>query len=131
MKKLLQIVVIVVVALLMAQPAIAGLSCDMGRPVSGPCAPDCGEAMSQMGMDCQKPMQVASTGCEQNCCMEGIPQGVFRLTADRKHKAGNTEILALVPRISADDVMAFAAPPFNLTVASGPPRYVLLQVFRI
>jgi hypothetical protein len=88
-------------------------------------------AMSEMGMRCPMHRQVACIGCEQNCCKEGIPQGVVRLAADRKPKAGNTEYLAAAPRIAADAGTAFAAPPRDIAVASGPARYVLLQVFRI
>ena len=84
-----------------------------------------------MGMLCPMHRQAANLGCEQNCCKEGMPQGVVRLAVDRKPKAGKTEFLALAPCMAADKVTAFAAPPLNRTVASGPSRHVLLQVFRI
>jgi hypothetical protein len=131
MKRFLQFAALAVVASLTAQPALAGLLCHMGNPNSGSQAHCSGMAMIEMGMQCPMHRQSASFGCEQNCCKEGIPQGVVRLAADRKPKAGKTEFLALAPRMAADKVTAFAAPPLNGTVASGPARYVLLQVFRI
>jgi hypothetical protein len=131
MKRVLQIVALAVVASLTAQPALAGLLCHMGNPNSGSSAHCSGMAMSEMGMDCPMHRHPANIGCEQNCCKEGIPQGVVRLAADRKPKAGKTEFLALASRMGADDVTALAAPPLNRTIASGPARYVLLQVFRI
>jgi hypothetical protein len=131
MKRILKFAALAVIALLTAQPALAGLLCPMGNPNGGSQAHCSGMAMSEMGMQCPMHRHAADIDCVQNCCKEGIPQGVFRLTADRKPKAGKTEYLALAPRIAADDVMAFAAPPLDRTVASGPARYVLLRVFRI
>jgi hypothetical protein len=131
MKRLLQFAAFAVVALLTAQPALAGLLCPMGNPDSGSSAHCSGMAMSQMGMHCPMHRQAANIGCEQNCCKEGIPQGVVRLTAKRKPKTGKTEFLALAPRMAAHHVTPIAATPFDRTIASGPARYVLLQVFRI
>jgi hypothetical protein len=131
MKRILQFAALAVVALLTAQPALAGLLCHMGNSNGGSQAHCSGMAMSEMGMQCPMHRHPASIGCEQNCCKEGIPQGVVRLAADRKPKTGKTEFLALAPRTAADDVTALAAPPLDRKIASGPARYVLLQVFRI
>jgi hypothetical protein len=131
MKRFLQIVALAVVASLAAQPALAALLCPMGNPNSGSRAHCSGTAMSEMSMQCPMHRQIACIGCQQNCCKDAIPQGVVRLAADRKPKTGKTEYLALATRIAADEVTAFAALPLNRTVASGPARYVLLQIFRI
>ncbi len=131
MKRFLQIVALAVVASLASQPALAGLLCPMGSHTGGSRAHCSGMAMTEMGMRCPMHRQAAGIDCEQNCCKEGIPQGVFRLTADRKPKAGKTEYLAAAPRIAAEAGMPFAVPPPAIAVASGPARYVLLKVFRI
>lgn len=131
MKRLLQIVALAVVAALAAQPALAGLLCPMGNPNGGSRAHCSGMAMGGLGVQCPMHRQIACIGCEQNCCKEGIPQGVVRLATDRRPKTGKTQFLALPPRIAADDVTAFLVPPIDRRVASGPARYILLQVFRI
>lgn len=131
MKRLFQIVALAVIASLTAQPALPGLLCAMGNTNSGSHAHCRGMAMSQMGMHCPMHWQAAGTGCNQNFCHDSLPTGVVQLAAERKPKAGKTEYLAAAPRIAADAGTAFAATPLNIAVASGPARYVLLQVFRI
>jgi len=131
MKRLLQFVALAVVASLTAQPALPGLLCAMGTHNIGSHAHCRGMAMSQMGMRCPMHRQAAGTGCNQNFCHDSLPTGVVQLAAVRKPKAGNTVYIAAAPRTAANAGTAFAAAPFNMAVASGPARYVLLQVFRI
>ncbi|MGD0891177.1 MAG: hypothetical protein ABR923_06560 [Terracidiphilus sp.] len=130
-KRFLQIVAVLVAALLCAQPALAGLNCTMGAPASIPCAPDCGMAMSQMGMDCQTPLQVAGTGCFQNCCQQGLPQVVAQLTAGAKPKASGTKILLMTPTVAPAAEMALVVTPPGDIVSGTPPRYILFRAFRI
>lgn len=132
MKRILQIVSVLVVALLAAQPALAGLSCTMGEPANIPCAPDCNmAAMGQMGMDCQMPLQLAGTGCFQDCCRQGMPQAVAQLTSGAKPKAARTELVLMAPQMATALETAFRATPPDAIAAAAPPRYILFRVFRI
>jgi hypothetical protein len=131
MKRLLQIVAFIVVVFLAAHPPLAGLACGMGTPTSGHRAPDCGMAMSHLGMDCQQLQQVSRTGCDPNCCREGLQPGVVRLAEGAKPKALRAELLATMPALAADEGAAFAdSQPAN-PVASAPARYILFRVIRI
>jgi hypothetical protein len=132
MKRILQIVAVLSVALLAAQPALAGLSCTMEAPTSMPCVPGCDmTAMSQMGMDCQMPLQIAGTGCFQDCCQRGLPQVVAQLASGAKPKAARTQLVLIVPQIAPALQRSFAATPPDAIVAAAPPRYILFRVFRI
>ncbi len=131
MKWFLQIVAVVAGALLAAQPALAGLSCEMGTPTGGHCAPCCREAMNRMGMDCPMQQQAAATGCDQNCCSDALPQGVAELTSGVKPKIVIAKFFAVAPRLVTDAGTAFAAAPPGKTAAAAPARYILFQVFRI
>ena len=131
MKRLLQFVAVVLVALLAAQPALAGMQCEMGTPASMHCAPCCHKAMSHMGMGCPMQHQVTASGCGQNCCHDALPQGVALLAAGVKPKAGRAEFLAVVSQMAAEaDAPVVTAPP-GYSVAAAPARYILFQVFRI
>jgi len=131
MKRFIQFVAVVVIALLAAQPALAGMQCEMGTPASGHCAPCCHKAMSHMGMDCPMPHQVADSGCGQNYCHDALPQGVALLAAGVKLKAGKTEFLVVMPQMVAEANAPFVAAPPGNKVAAAPARYILFQVFRI
>ncbi len=131
MKRTLQLVALAVAVLLAAQPALAGLPCAMGTPACGPCAACCHGHMSQMGMGCSMPDQMAGTACDQNCCQVGLPQVVAQLAAGAKPKAGRTEYVAATPMMVADAGPAFSAPPPVPYIAAAPARYILFQVFRI
>ncbi|MGA2634165.1 MAG: hypothetical protein ABSF16_08020 [Terracidiphilus sp.] len=131
MKRFLQIVALAVVASLAAQPALAGVTCAMGAPAMAPCAPDCGMSMSQMGMDCQMPIQIAGTGCEMNCCHNAFLQGIVPSASGLRQKILRTAHFELVPLTVTDPVTVIvAAPPGGIT-ASASARYILFQVFRI
>ena len=131
MKRLLQFVAIAVIVLLAAQPALAGMSCEMGTSASRQCAPCCHKAMSRIGMSCPMHHQVAASGCDQSCCKDALPRGVALLAAGVKPKAGRAEFIAIAPRLVSDTDAPFtAAPPGNI-VAAAPARYILFQVFRI
>jgi hypothetical protein len=131
MKRYLQIVAVVMVAILAAQPALAAMSCEMGTPASGHRALCCHKAMARMGMGCPMHHQVAAAGCEQNCCNYALPQGVAQLATGSKPKTGSVEFIAVAPRlVTGADAVFVGAPPGN-TVAAAPARYILFQVFRI
>lgn len=86
MKRFIQFVAVVVIALLAAQPALAGMKCEMGTPTDGQRAPCCHKAMSRMGMDCPMHHQVTASDCDQSCCNDALPQGVALLAAGVKPK---------------------------------------------
>ncbi len=95
------------------------------------CAPDCGMSMSQMGMDCQMPMQIAGTGCDMNCCHNAFLQGIVPPASGLKQKVLRTAQFELVPQAATDPATIFvAAPPGSIT-STAPARYILFQVFRI
>jgi hypothetical protein len=131
MKRFLQFVAVVVVALLAAQPALAGMSCEMGTPASRHCAPCCDKGMSHMGMACPMQHQVAASGCGLSCCNDALPRGVALLAAGVKPKAGRVEFIAVAPRLVADTHATFVSAPPGYSVAAAPARYILFQVFRI
>jgi hypothetical protein len=131
MKRFLQFVAVVVVALLAAQPALAGMQCEMGTSARMHCASCCHKAMSHVGMDCPMQNQVAASGCDQSCCHDALPRGVALLAAGVKPKAGRAEFIAVaLPMVAESDAAFMAAPPGN-SVAAAPARYILFQVFRI
>ncbi|MGA2216871.1 MAG: hypothetical protein ABSG51_02210 [Terracidiphilus sp.] len=129
MKRVLQVAAVVVIAVLAAQPALAGVTCGMLTVARTACVSPCGMAMSQMGMDCPMPEHVAGTGCLQECCRHGFPQGVVQ-SAGVKPKTGGTELIMVSPAMTPDASLSFA-PARDFIIASAPPRYILLQVFRI
>src|SRR5271157_739325 len=131
MKRFIQFVAVVMVALLAAQPALAGMQCEMGTPASGHCAPCCHKAMSHMGMDCPMQHQVTALGCDQNCCHDALPQGVALLAAGVKPKAGKVDCFAVAPQMVTESNAAFVAAPPGSKIATAPARYILFQVFRI
>jgi len=131
MKKLLQIAAVVLVALLAAQPALAGLLCTMGSPMSRPGAPSCGMVMSQMALDCPMASQSLGPVCESNCCKDCLPQVVAQLTAASKPQNERAEFVAVAPQTMAGARDLRAIQSSGLAESSPPPRYILLQVFRI
>jgi hypothetical protein len=131
MKRVLQFVAVVVVAMLAAQPALAGMQCEMGTAAIGHCAPCCHKVLRHMGMDCPMPHQVAASGCDQSCCHDALPRGVALLAAGVKPKAGRVEFIAVAPPMVAEADAAFMAAPPGYSVAAAPARYILFQVFRI
>jgi hypothetical protein len=126
MKRFLKLVAVIVVAGLTAQPALAGLMCQMVASASVPCAPRC-----PMAADCPMAHHGASADCLQDCCRYPQPQAIARSSRQAKPKADNASRLLAVPADSRTTHPAFAVPlPGDLAAAS-PPRTILLKVFRI
>jgi hypothetical protein len=136
MKRVLQLVVLVTVSLLAAQPALAGLPCAQAIPAASDCAPGCGMAMnqgpmSQMGMDCQMSWQAPGNCGERNCCSAALPQLVAHLSSVDKSRDART--IQFVPALQA---VVLAGPVFAVSppvdpVSAAPAKYVLFHVFRI
>ncbi len=151
MKKLLQFVAAFVVALLVAQPALAGLPCSAEIAPAGGCTPGCGMSMSQaqmgqmpsgqmsssqmssgqMSPDCPMSPVISSDGCQQNCCHTALLQAVAQPATGAKSNLTQTQ--QFVP---AAQTLALASPAITLSPrtessSTAPPRYILFQVFRI
>jgi hypothetical protein len=130
MKKFLQLVAVFAIALLMAQPAIAGLTCGMGTSSTLPCAPHCPMATRSMRADCQMP-RASGYGCIQECCRFGWPQAVVRSVSGARHKAIATPFFLVHPAAASANLMSLSAPPPGDLAAASPPRHILIRVFRI
>ena len=90
-------------------------------------------AMSDMGPDC--PMagtnNLASTDCPQNCCTQAFAQALTPLAApDKLRLAALTSFAAIPPATFQPKSSIAAEAPVESNTAS-PPRYLLIQVFRI
>jgi hypothetical protein len=131
MKRFLQIVAVLAITLLSVQPAIAGLTCDLGAPAGLTCAPHCPMAGSHVSKDCQKPLHASRTGCQQESCRFGWPQAVVRSTQIAKTKAIAAPFFLALPTAAPAKASASTAPPPSDLAAASPPRHILFRVFRI
>jgi hypothetical protein len=130
MKKYLQLVAVLAIALLTAEPALAGLTCSMGTASALPCAPHCPMAKHRMGMNCQMP-RASRMGCMQECCRFGWPEATVKSAQGNKPKAAVSAI-SIANRVATEGpITAYAAPSPSDLVASSPPRHILFRVFRI
>src|ERR1035438_672266 len=130
MKRLCQVVVLVLVALLGSQTAIARISCGLGTPKKVPCAPTCPMVVGPMGMRCPRPA-VSGSGCRQGCCPDAVAQNVVRSAAEPRLKAAGVQHFASPLLTVADSSAAIAVSPVVHSLSNSPPRYILLQVFRL
>lgn len=129
MKLFCKIVALAVAGVLCAYPALAGASCDMGSASKMPCKPDCGMTMSGMGMDCPMPVQASKLGCAENCCQNSMQPGVTQM--DGKPKGLRAELITILPPATAVEGKFVANLRTEERVDTGPPRFILFQVFRI
>lgn len=139
MKRVLQFVALFVVVLLAAQPALAGLPCAQGTAAEGACAPGCAMAtasapmspMSQMASVCGMAPQLSSNSCQQSCCSSVVSQAVSQPATGAKSRAGATLQPVALPLVAASAASTVAPARPIAVISSAPPRYILLQVFRI
>ena len=131
MKKALQIVAIALVAVLTAQPALAGLTCGMTPSKAMPCVPKCDMAMHHMGANCPMHHHDTGTGCLQDCCRHGWPPALVQSASKTRLKTSGTPFLLAVPGPVLASAATFAPAPPEKIVAAAPDRHILLQVFRI
>ena len=141
MKKLLQIVAFLVVALLVAQPALAGLPCSAAIAPAAGCMPGCGMATmqahmsqmssGQMSTDCPMAPAVSSDGCQQNCCHAALLQSFAQPATGAKSATAGTE--QFVPAAQTLSIASQAVLLSQQTEpgSSAPPLRILFQVFRI
>ena len=86
-------------------------------------------AMGAMGADCPMQHQASKLGCAENCCQNSMQPGVAQL--DGKPKAARAELVAILPPATVSAGKVFAHMPTDGRVDTGPPRFILFQVFRI
>jgi len=125
MRRRLQFVTILAMALLAAEPALTGLSCSMDA--SGHSS-DCHTSMAAMGADC--PMNLEA--CAPDCCNHIQPPSMATASS-----------LIFKPKLAAPSALLGTSPvrpalPDHATgshqaeiLGAPPPRYLLLRIFRI
>jgi len=131
MKKVLQLVGVALVAVLTAQPAIAGLTCGISVPSRVACTPAMDMAMAQMGMSCPMHRHGAGSGCLQECCRNGWPPAVVRSVSKARPRTAGTQLFVAQANAAEVGVAAFAIPPAEDIGAASPPRYIMLRVIRV
>lgn len=129
MKRLIQIVAVVLIGLLTVAPALASLPCTTGMPAT--CAAGCPMAASGMGAGCPMDRQMATGDCPRNCCAHATAQAVVAPATPKKLKVA----IAVAPlEIAAKAVTLGLACEENARAdarAASPPPYLLNRVFRI
>jgi len=129
MKQLLKFVSVLVIGALVVLPPLASLPCAFGATVA--CVPGCPMAMNSMGPDCPMSTQLAATDCPQNCCTPALTQLIASPATQQKLKFTSPAPSAGLPAAVVADQPAFAVQsPVDPQFAS-PPRYILIQNFRI
>jgi hypothetical protein len=135
MKRLLQFVVLAVVALLAVPPSLAEGICQMLQPGTQTDMPGCCASMSHAGthnMPAHESMSpvVEAQACNYSCCSVS-PQIPSPRTTSEKAKVDSTKVLFAVvaefePATGHDQTHVPAPPAGSLT-----PRHILLRTFRI
>ncbi len=131
MKPLLKFAALLVISALVILPALASLPCTFGATAA--CAPGCpmAMAMDSMGPNCPMSAQLSATDCPQNCCTPALTQVVAALATPEKLRftaPAPTAGLSVAPSIGQPSFAAHA--PIEPQFAP-PPRYILIQNFRI
>jgi hypothetical protein len=127
MKRRLQIVALAVMAILAAQPVLAGFTCTMGI---GSGAPHCSMAM-HMGMACHPAERSAGLNFPRESCRNCSLQDAAQLSAAARPKAGSASTLPAAFHGVPTPAAAFASRPLGPPARSAPDRCILFQVFRI
>ena len=86
--------------------------------------------MSQMGPDCPMEHRSDGAGCPSNCCQRVIPPAAVIAASVEKRPLADHQLQALPLATFTIPPVAAAQSPSD-PPAIGPPRYILLQVFRI
>jgi hypothetical protein len=123
MKRLLQIVATVVAGLLVVQPALAELACTA--------AMQCSMGMSATGTACPMGRPLAAGDCSQDCCGHMLPAANPSWAMLAKPKVQSVPACFTSVVAVAGTESGRAAISLEPVVFSSPPRYLLLQVFRI
>lgn len=129
MKIFRKIVALSVIWVVAGFPVMARVTCALGMAARVPCTHQCHRAKGGKALSCSMPFQAGRTGCAENCCQNGMQQGVIR--ADAKPKVLHAELIAILPpaAVSGENLLSYL--PVDGRVDTGPPRFILFQVFRI
>jgi hypothetical protein len=138
MKKVIQFVAWLTVALIVSQPVFAATSCALGLTGDDLCAPVCCTAnsdspMLQMGGGCHSSvdLSVAAGGCGQGACSVSSPQVVAQVTRSVESKMDRMVQSTPVSPICVQLSRITTGRATDASIAAAPARYLLLQVFRI
>jgi hypothetical protein len=129
MKPLLKFAALLVISALVILPALASLPCAFGATAS--CAPACPMAMNSMGPNCPMSAQLSATDCPQNCCTQAPTEVMAALATQEKSRfiaLAPSPVLPAASHVSLSDRAELA--PIEPQFAP-PPRYILIQNFRI
>jgi hypothetical protein len=138
MKKLTQIVALMVVMLVAGQSALAEAPCSEWLRAS--CGHDAGcckaagdSSASQMSMDCHgssRP-QTMSAGCGVSGCRTAMGRVVAPAVITRAFKSHRAAAAAAMTELPIANPSRQTVAPVDRAAAPGPARYLLYQVFRI
>jgi hypothetical protein len=122
MRKLPQVVAVLVVAVLAVQPALASFAC----PIASECP-----MMGAMGPDCPMMHSIGADMCAPDCCDHAtLVVGTDRAPFDVRKMVPEQAISATLVK-APTAAACLPSPVRRLSVSHAPPRYIILQVFRI
>lgn len=126
MKRLGQFGVLLVAAILVAQPVLAEVPCAAGAATA--CSAKC--PMIATGGECPMGQSMAPE-CANDCCTQVVPQAVVQPASPEKLRAYAAPAAVTAPRILISGVAANAALTATPGIFESPPIYLLNRVFRI
>ncbi len=127
MKRIAQFAAVLAIALLVAQPAIAGATCLFGPAAA--CVSGC--PMAGMGPDCPMTGQTVASSCPMDCCSHAALQATDPQVAPSKVRVVVQPIaFAEHYKVSIANPIAVAREIVKIRSVS-PPRYILNRAFRI
>jgi hypothetical protein len=127
MKRIAQFAAVLAIALLIAQPVVAGATCLFGPAAA--CISGC--PMAGMGPDCPMGGQTLATSCPMDCCSHAALQASEPLAAPSKVRVVAQPIALAEPFQNSIANPKAAAREIIEIQSVSPPRYILNKVFRI
>lgn len=134
MRRITQLVALMVALLLAGQSALADSPCSSGsNNTSRCCAPAVDTSGSQLATECHSPMHAASliAQCNECACSSTSSQVATQSVAPPESKAYRVVALVAISQFLALAPVAMQADPFQSASAPGPARHLLFHVFRI
>jgi len=138
MRRITQLVALMVALLLAGQSALANAPCDQGlssrsNHTSKCCAPATGTSGSQPASECHSPMHSASliAPCNECACSSTASQVATQPVESPKSKAYRVVALVAISQFPALALIAMPAEPFQSASVNGPAKHLLFHVFRI
>jgi hypothetical protein len=137
MRRITQLVALLVALLVAGQSAMAEASCSMWLQSGNDHAPTCcmkaaGTSQPKLGVDCHGTMQSQSMASEWNRSGCQVAPVQFATAAMLKsNPAGRSTASVVIVQLPLSASPAITTHSFQGVPAPGPARYVLLQVFRI